>query len=105
MRAPKITERHLWAAEALLLASAAAGDVAAAHGAHLAQGLIFGLVLLGGVVVLLILNFALFAVDLMVKEGRSFARLWGELFVPTLSGELAVGVIAVILVLAYRSVG
>jgi len=88
-----------------LLVRAAAGDVAAAHGAHLAQGLIFGLVLLGGVVVLLILNFALFAVDLMVKEGRSFARLWGELFVPTLSGELAVGVIAVILVLAYRSVG
>ena len=88
-----------------LLVRVLAGDVAAVHKQHLAQALVFGLILLGGVVVLLVLNFTLFALDLLVKEGRSFVQLVRELFVPTLSGELAVGLIAVLLVLAYRSVG
>ncbi len=88
-----------------LLVRTAAGDVAAVHGQTVAEGLIFGLVLLSGVLVLLVVNFTLFALDPKVRERRSFVRLVRELFIPTLPGELAVGLIAVILVLAYRSVG
>jgi putative nucleotidyltransferase with HDIG domain len=88
-----------------LLVRAAVGDIAAPHSQRVSEELIFGLVLFCGVVVLLIVNFAVFALDIMVTEGRAFARLVREVFLPTLFGELAVGVIAVILVLAYRSVG
>jgi putative nucleotidyltransferase with HDIG domain len=88
-----------------LLVRAAAGDVALVHHQHLGQALTFGLILLGGVGVLLVVNFAVFAMALQVEEGRSFTGVVRELFVPMLSGELAVGVIAVILVLAYRGVG
>src|SRR5882762_7995455 len=88
-----------------LLVRAAAGDVAGVHGEHLAQSMIFGLILLGGVVVLLAVNFLLFALELIVKQGRSLVRLAQELFLPLLVGELAVGVIAVLLVLAYRAAG
>jgi putative nucleotidyltransferase with HDIG domain len=88
-----------------LVVRAAAGDVAGVHSQHTETSIIFGLILLGGVMILLGLNFALFALDLHVKEGRSLPRLVRELFLPMLPGELAVGVIAVILVLAYRSVG
>src|SRR5439155_12321664 len=44
-----------------LLVRLAAGDVAAMHSKHLAHSLVFALVLLGGVLVLLVLNFAMFA--------------------------------------------
>lgn len=88
-----------------LVVRALAGNVAGVHGEHMSQSIIFGLVLLGAVVVLLVVNFVVFALELRFKEGRSLARLMHELFVPLLSGELAVGAIAVILVLAYRSVG
>jgi putative nucleotidyltransferase with HDIG domain len=67
--------------------------------------MIFGLILLGGVVVLLAVNFLLFALELIVKQGRSLARLAQDLFLPLLVGELAVGVIAVLLVLSYRAAG
>jgi putative nucleotidyltransferase with HDIG domain len=83
----------------------AAGHVAGVHGQHLAQSIIFGVILLGGAVLLLVLNFVVFGLDLHVKEGRSPVRLVRELFLPLLPGELAVAVIAVILVLAYRSIG
>src|ERR1700738_4921473 len=46
----------------------------------LAQSLIFGLVLLGALIVLLALNFVLFALELRVNESRSLARLVRELF-------------------------
>lgn len=84
---------------------ALAGDVAGVHGQHLAQSLIFGVILLGAVVALLLVNFALYALELRIKEGRQLERLVREMFVPLLPGELAVGTIAVILVLAYRSIG
>ena len=61
--------------------------------------------MLGAVVVLLVVNFLLFALELIVKQGRSLVRLVQELFLPLLVGELAVGVIAVLLVLAYRAAG
>lgn len=88
-----------------LLVRAVAGDVAAMHAQDAEHSLIFAMVLLSGVIALLVVNFALFAVDLHVREGRSIPGLVRELFIPTLSGELAVGMIAVILVLAYRGVG
>jgi putative nucleotidyltransferase with HDIG domain len=88
-----------------LLVRAVVGDVAGVHNQHLTQSILFGLVLLGGVIVLLALNFTLFALDLHTKEGRTFGHLVRELFLPLLSGELAVGVIAVILAVAYRSAG
>lgn len=88
-----------------LLVRAASGDVAGVHGQHLAQSLIFGVILLGGAVVLLVVNFLLFALEPIVKQGRSLVRLVQELFLPLLTGELAVGVIAVLLVLAYRAAG
>jgi putative nucleotidyltransferase with HDIG domain len=84
---------------------AAAGDVAGAHSQHLARSIVFGLAVLGGVIVLLVVNFLLFALDVHLKQGRSLVRLVQELFLPLLVGELAVGVIAVLLVLAYRSAG
>ncbi len=81
------------------------GDVANIHGQTLAKSLSFGLVLSGAVLILLAVNFALFALWQRVKEGRALVRSVRELFMPLLPGELAVGVIAVILVLAYRSAG
>jgi putative nucleotidyltransferase with HDIG domain len=84
---------------------AAAGDVAGAHSQPLAQSIVFGLIVLGAVIVLLVLNFVLFALDRRVTQGRSLPRLVRELFLPLLPGELAVGVVATILMLAYKSVG
>jgi putative nucleotidyltransferase with HDIG domain len=84
---------------------AVAGNVGGVHGQHLAQSMIFGVTLLAALVVLLVLNFLLFALELRMREGRPPLRSVKELFLPLLPGELAVGVIATILVLAYRSVG
>jgi putative nucleotidyltransferase with HDIG domain len=88
-----------------LVVRALTGNAAGVHGQHLAQSFIFGLIVLGALMVLLGLNFVLFALDLHLREGRSLPRLLHELFLPLIHGELAAGVIAVILVLAYRSVG
>ena len=82
-----------------------AGGVAGVHGQSAAQSIVFGLVLMAGEVVLLTVNYIIFGVELWVEEGRSLVRVWRELLGPMVPGELAVGVIAVPLVLAYRSVG
>jgi putative nucleotidyltransferase with HDIG domain len=84
---------------------AAAGDAAGVHSQPLAQSIVFGLIVLGAVIVLLVLNFVLFALDRRVTQGGSLPRLVRELFLPLLPGELAVGVVATILMLAYKSVG
>ncbi|MFI4985326.1 MAG: HD-GYP domain-containing protein [Solirubrobacterales bacterium] len=88
-----------------LVVRALAGDVAGVHAQHPAQSIFFGLIVLGALIVLLAVNFVLFALDVWVEEGRSLPHLVRELFLPLLSGELAIGVIATILVLVYRSVG
>jgi putative nucleotidyltransferase with HDIG domain len=88
-----------------LVVRAAVGNVAGTHSEHLAQSLTFGLVLLGAVITLLLVNFTLFALALLCRGGRSLRRSVQELFFPLLPGELAVGVVAVILVLAYRAAG
>jgi putative nucleotidyltransferase with HDIG domain len=84
---------------------ALAGNLAGVHSQHVTQSTIFGLIVLGAVIVLLLLNFALFALDRYVTKGHSLQRLVSELFLPLLPGELAVGVVATILMLAYQSVG
>lgn len=88
-----------------LAVRAVAGDVAGAHSTSAAQSIVFGLVLLGADVVLLSVNFLVFALELKVEEGRSLTRVARELYGPTLPGELSVGTIAIALVLAYRGVG
>jgi putative nucleotidyltransferase with HDIG domain len=88
-----------------LLVRALSGEVAGVHHQSVSQNIIFGLILLGGVILLLVVNFMLFALGLWIEEERKLVRLIQDLFVPLLSGELAVGTIAVVLVLAYRSIG
>jgi putative nucleotidyltransferase with HDIG domain len=87
-----------------MLVRVLAGDVATHH-PHGGQSLVFALVLLGGVIVLLALNFVLFSLDFVVRGGSSFTRMVREVFIPTLPGELAVAVIAILLVFGYRALG
>jgi putative nucleotidyltransferase with HDIG domain len=88
-----------------LVVRAAVGNVAGVHSQRVSQSMIFGLLMLAALIVLLVVNFILFAIELRVRESRSPSRSVRELFLPLLPGELAVGVIATILVLVYRSVG
>jgi putative nucleotidyltransferase with HDIG domain len=83
----------------------AAGDVAAMHGQDATHSIVFGVILLGGDVVLLAVNYLLFGLELQVEEGRSLTRVARELYAQMLPAEAAVGVVAVALVLAYRNVG
>jgi putative nucleotidyltransferase with HDIG domain len=88
-----------------LVLRVAEGNVSGMHNHNATQTVVFGLVTMAAVMVLLVVNFALFAPQLYVREGRSFTSGVRELFLPLLPGELAVGVVAVILVLAYRGIG
>jgi putative nucleotidyltransferase with HDIG domain len=81
------------------------GDVAVMHSENATHSVVFGLSTMGAVIVLLAVNYALFAPHIYFRDGRSFASGVRELFLPLLPGELAVGVVAVILVLAYRGIG
>jgi hypothetical protein len=71
---------------------------------HVADSTIFGLVLFGVVLLTTAASFLLFALDVRVDEGRPLMRVVREL-VALLPGELAVGVLATILAVAYTSVG
>jgi len=82
-----------------------AGEVAGVHNHGVTQSILFGLLLLGGEIILLAVNFIIFALELKVEEGRSVTSVARELYGPTLPGELSVGTIAIALALAYRSVG
>jgi putative nucleotidyltransferase with HDIG domain len=88
-----------------LVVHAAAGNVAGVHSQHLSQSMVFGLIMLAALGVLLVVNFVIFALALYFRDARSPVRLVSELFLPLLPGELAVAVVATILVLAYRSAG
>ena len=48
-----------------------ANRVDGVHSQHLAQSMTFGVIVLGALIVLLVLNFALFALDLRLAEGRA----------------------------------
>jgi putative nucleotidyltransferase with HDIG domain len=82
-----------------------ASGVIEMNGKHASGQLIFGLTVLTALIVLLVLNFFLWAFDLRVREGDSIARLARDFRMPTLSGELAVGVLATTLAVLYRAAG
>jgi putative nucleotidyltransferase with HDIG domain len=74
-------------------------------GKHTSAQLVFGLIVLAALIVLLALNFFLWALDVCVREGGSIARLARDFRIPTLPGELAVGVLATTLAVLYRAAG
>jgi hypothetical protein len=80
-------------------------EIQGAASNHLAQSAVFGLVVLGVFGVMVAVNFALFALHKRVDEGRSLTRQLRELFLPVLPGQLAAGMLATILAIAYRGVG
>jgi putative nucleotidyltransferase with HDIG domain len=82
-----------------------AGIPAGAHAEPLEQSLVFGLIVLGALGVLNVVNTILFAADLYTLDGTKFRNLVRDLFLPLLPGELAVGTIATVIVLLYRSAG
>jgi len=83
-----------------------AGNIAHQPNHHLTQSVIFGLIVLGSLIVSLIgINFVLFALDVHFEEGRSLSRLVRELFLPLLPGQLAAGVLATLLAVGYTTVG
>lgn len=72
----------------------------------LTESAVFGLVVLGALIVsLIVLNFVLFSVAIRIEEGRSFRSLIKDLFLPLLPGPLAAGMLATLLAVAYTSVG
>jgi putative nucleotidyltransferase with HDIG domain len=82
-----------------------ASGVIEMNGKHTSGQLVFGLTVLTALILLLVLNFFLWAFDLRVREGDSIARLARDFRMPTLSGELAVGVLATTLAVLYRAAG
>jgi putative nucleotidyltransferase with HDIG domain len=71
----------------------------------LSQSVTFGLVVFGVFLLATGLTYTVFALDLHVEQGRSLRRQLRELLIPLLPGELATGVLATMLVVAYESVG
>lgn len=70
-----------------------------------AQSIVLGLIVLTGVVVLLVVNFSLFALDLRITKRQPILPLIRELFFPMLPADLAIGLIASLLLVCYRAVG
>jgi hypothetical protein len=68
------------------------------------ESVVFGLVLFGVVLLTTAMTFLLFALDFRMEQGRPLASVAREL-IALLPGELAVGVLATILAVAYTSVG
>jgi hypothetical protein len=87
-----------------LMVRALASDIHGAHSHHLAESVIFGLIVFGAFLVFTGFNFVLIALDFLVEEGRSIPRQVRE-FLPLFSAELAGGAIATIFAIAYASVG
>lgn len=71
----------------------------------LTRSAVFGLIVLGVFIVTVGLNFSLIALYRGVTGGRSLTRQVRELFLPLLPGQLAAGMLATILAVAYTSVG
>jgi putative nucleotidyltransferase with HDIG domain len=82
-----------------------AGNVHDPRNLHATQGVVFALIVFGVFLTVTGVNFVIIAFDLKVAEGRSLRAEIRELFLPMLSGELATGVLATILVIAYTNLG
>jgi HD-GYP domain-containing protein (c-di-GMP phosphodiesterase class II) len=87
-----------------LMMRALVGYVESAVSRDVTQSVVFGLDLLAVFVVALGANFILIGLDETVEQGRSLRRQIPE-FLPLLPGELAAGMLATILAVAYRSAG
>ncbi len=87
-----------------LMVRALAGDIHDVRNQHLAQSVIFGLLVFGVFIVALALNFVLIGLAMRIKEGRSLSNQAREFF-PLLPGELAAGALAAILAVAYTNLG
>jgi hypothetical protein len=74
-------------------------------GRPLRSSIVFGLIVLGVFVAAVIVNFALIALDSMVNEGRTLTQEVRDLFLPLLPGQLAAGMLATVLAVAYLSSG
>jgi len=88
-----------------LLVHALALDAHVLHDHRQTQSAIFGLIVLGVFIVAVGLNFVLYALYMRVEQSRPFARQMRELFLPLLPGQLAAGMLATLLAIAYASVG
>lgn len=75
------------------------------HDHRTTQTAIFALIVLGVFIVTVGLNFILYALHKRVANGRPLARQVRELFLPLLPGQLAAGMLATLLAVAYASVG
>ncbi len=72
---------------------------------HLAQGVTFGMIVFAAFMLTVGINFALVALDVRIDEGRPLIRQVRELFLPMLPGQLATGLLAAILAVAYTDFG
>ena len=88
-----------------LLVHTLALDAHVLHDHGQTQSAIFGLIVLGVFIVTVGLNFVLYALYMRVEQGRPLARQVRELFLPLLPGQLAAGMLATLLAVAYASVG
>jgi putative nucleotidyltransferase with HDIG domain len=88
-----------------VLVAALAGDIHRNPPHHLAQSTVFGLVLLVVFAVTVVLNFVLFAAQEQIDHRERLSRQVRELFLPLLPGQLAAGMLATILAVAYLDVG
>jgi HD-GYP domain-containing protein (c-di-GMP phosphodiesterase class II) len=80
-------------------------DAHVLHNHHEAQTVIFGLIVLGAFIATTGFNFVLYALNKRVDEGRPLVRQVRELFLPLLPGQLAAGMLATLLAVAYASIG
>ncbi len=88
-----------------LVVRAMAGDVHRMASHALTQSVTFGLIVLGVFIVAVGLNFVVIALHTYLEDGYALVRQVRELFLPLLPGQLAAGMLATILAVAYRSVG
>jgi putative nucleotidyltransferase with HDIG domain len=82
-----------------------AGNPSGVHTERLAQSFVFGLIVLGALGVLSLVNLVIYGFDMQTRDGTTLRRVVRDAFLPILPGEMAVGTIATVIVLLYRSAG
>ncbi|HVA19279.1 MAG TPA: HD domain-containing phosphohydrolase [Solirubrobacteraceae bacterium] len=87
-----------------LLVRVFTSQVPGVNGHHPGQSVIFGLIVFGAYIVLIVLNLFINGLDLRLEDGNPFLRQMRD-FLPLLPAELAAGALATSLVVAYVSVG
>jgi putative nucleotidyltransferase with HDIG domain len=81
------------------------GDVHDPRVHHLTQSVSFALVVFGVFMLTNALNFAIIATAALVDRGLSLGRQVRDLFIPMQPGQMAMGVLAAILAVAYTNLG